>query len=310
MAAKPGTRCIRSLVLIAVLTPATVSAQTDLSGLWRPLLHEDVGHRIDERAAGGPLVGDGAGGPRLGDYTGLPLNDAARLRADSFDPRISAAREHQTILHPGAYWIFPPGGMRLSTIVDDASQRATALVIYRAGVPGSTTRTIWLDGRDRPPEFAAHTWQGFSTGRWMGEVLVVETTHLKAGFIRRNGVPVSDRATVTEHLVRHGAYITVTRIVQDPVYLEEPSVASSSWIIDPTLRIAASPAGEIVDEVPGQGRAFVPHFLPGANPVLREFAAKSGLPAAATRGGPETQYPEYQRTLKDLIAAQANRGTR
>jgi hypothetical protein len=284
-------------VLAAMIAPGGAQAQTDLSGQWRPLLHEDLGHRIDEAAAGGPGVGSGAGGPRIGDYTGLPLNDAARLRADSFDPRISAASEHQLILHPGAYWIYPPGGLRISTIIGEATQAILALVIYRAGVPGSTTRTIWMDGRPHPPTYAAHTWQGFSTGRWNGDMLDVETTHLKAGWLRRNGVPASDEATITEHLVRHGAYLTLTRIVDDPIYLEEPFVASSSWAFDPTLRIVAPPAGVIIEEVPGQSRAFVPHHLPGANDALPEFASRFGLPFAATRGGSETMYPEYQRTL-------------
>jgi hypothetical protein len=37
----------------------------------------------------------------------------------------------------------------------------------------------------------------------------------------------------------------------------------------------------------------VPNHLPGANPFLREFAAKFNLPLEPTRGGAETMYPEY-----------------
>ena len=47
-------------------------------------------------------------------------------------------------------------------------------------------RTIWMDGRDHPPDYVPHTWQGFSTGKWEGDVLTVTTTHLKTGWIRRN----------------------------------------------------------------------------------------------------------------------------
>src|SRR5688572_1957503 len=71
-------------------------AQIDLAGQWRPLLHEDIGHRLDEAAAAPGI--SGAGGPWIGDYTGLPINDAARFKAESWDPRIDSAREHQTIL--------------------------------------------------------------------------------------------------------------------------------------------------------------------------------------------------------------------
>jgi hypothetical protein len=303
MGARRHSRRAGVLVLLAtVAVPGAVQAQIDLSGQWRSLLHEDVGHRIDERGAGGPGVGDGAGGPQLGDYTGLPLNDAGRLKADSFDPRINSAREHQTILHPAAYWIHAPGTLRITPLIDSTTQATLALTIYRAGVPGSTVRTIWMDGRPHPPAFAAHTWQGFSTGTWIGNALIVETTHLKAGWLRRNGVPASDAATLTEYIVRHGAYLTITRIVNDEVYLEEPSVASTSWTLDLTARIVAPPTPEIVDEVPGQSRAFVPHFLPGANSTLRQYARRFGLPLEATRGGKATLYPEYQRTLKTAPA--------
>ena len=65
-------------------------------------------------------------------------------------------------------------------------------------------REIWMDGRPHPPDFDPHTWQGFSTGRWEGSVLVVDTTHLKAGWMRRNGLPLSDRAKMTERFFRHG----------------------------------------------------------------------------------------------------------
>ena len=47
--------------------------------------------------------------------------------------------------------------------------------------------TIWMDGRPHPPQNALHTWSGFSTGEWDGDVLVVTTTHLKEAYIRRIG---------------------------------------------------------------------------------------------------------------------------
>jgi hypothetical protein len=291
-----GCRIRRVALFFVVVTIGASGrglAQIDLAGQWRPLLHEDIGHRLDEAAAAPGI--SGAGGPWIGDYTGLPINDAARYKAESWDPRIDSAREHQTVLQPGAYWAFSPGGLRISHIIDPAAQRSIGLHIYRAGLAGSTSRVIWLDGREPPPASAAHTWQGFSTGTWNGNTLVVTTTHLKAGFIRRNGVPASDRATLTEYFARHGTYLTLTRIVDDPIYLDEPFVTSVSWVNDPQMRLPASPPGVIADEIPGQHRAFVPHYLPGENAGVKEFADKVGLPIDATRGGAETAYPEYYR---------------
>jgi hypothetical protein len=298
-----GRLVVLSFVVVVAL-PRIARAQVDLSGEWRPLFHEDVGHRIDDPNAGGPGTPAGAGGPHIGDYTGLPINDAARLKADSWDPRINEATEHQTIVHPGAYWIWGAGGMRIRTIVDDDTQAVVAIEILRAAPPGASVRVVWMDGRSAPPSFAAHTWWGFSTGEWTGGVLTVRTTHMKAGWIRRNGVPASDEATMTEYFAKHGQYLTLTRILDDPVYLEEPLITTLTWLLDSGQQLVAR-RPEIVS-FPDQPDVFVPHYLFGANPFLHETADKYGLPFEATRGGSETTYPEYARKL----AARAKTGTR
>jgi hypothetical protein len=48
---------------------------------------------------------------------------------------------------------------------------------------------------------------------------------------------------------------------------------------------------------------WVPHFLPGENPFLEEFAAKVGLPVEPTRGGAQTMYPEYAQKVKGMPIA-------
>ena len=71
------------LVLVtATLSSGRASAQTDFSGEWAGTLHEDLPHRND--ALGG--------GPEIGDYTGLPINQAARLKADSWDASVNSLR--------------------------------------------------------------------------------------------------------------------------------------------------------------------------------------------------------------------------
>jgi glyoxylase-like metal-dependent hydrolase (beta-lactamase superfamily II) len=146
-----------------------------------------------------------------------------------------------------------------------------------------------MDGRPHPPEYAAHTWQGFSTGKWDGDILTVTTTHLKIGWIRRNGIPRSDRATLTEHWIRHGDRLTLVSIVNDPVYLTEPFIRSTDFVSDPHQQIDPYPC-EVVTEVP-RAKGEVPNFLPGTNPFLSEFATKHAIPEKAARGGAETMYP-------------------
>jgi hypothetical protein len=288
---------ILSLCLtVLALAGGRASAQTDFSGEWAGRIHEDITHRND--ALGG--------GPEIGDYSGLPINAAARFRAESWDASINSLREHQTIVAPAAYWARGGGDMRISKVTDELTERLLAFKIYRAGAGGSTTRMIWLDGRAHPPPYAVHTWMGFSTGTWEGSMLTVRTTHMKAGWIQRNGVPASDQATLTEHIVRHGDMLTIISVVNDEVYLEEPLMRSTTWVLTPTQQITAVP-NEIVDEIANGRDGFVPHFLPGANDQLHFFTDKFGLPAEAVRGGKETTYPEFQLTLKQLKATRGKK---
>src|SRR5215472_10826323 len=161
-------------------------AQIDPSGEWAPRFHEDNPERL--------------AGPDIGDYLGLPINDAARLRADSWDASLLTLPEFQCRPHPSDY------GTRHSNVrvwkdVDAATQETIAYRSHREWQ--AQERTIWMDGRPHPPEYAAHTWQGFSTGKWEGPLLTITTTHLKESYIRRNGVPRSENATVVEHWFRH-----------------------------------------------------------------------------------------------------------
>jgi hypothetical protein len=149
-----------------------------------------------------------------------------------------------------------------------------------------------MDGRPHPPEYAAHTWGGFATGKWEGDMLTVTVTHLKESYVRRNGIPRSDLATVTEHWLRHGDYLTAVIITTDPVYLTEPFIRSSDYRLNVRQQIPPYPC-EVVDEVE-RPRGAVPHHLPGTNKDISEFPARYNVPAEAARGGAETMYPEYR----------------
>jgi hypothetical protein len=157
-----------------------------------------------------------------------------------------------------------------------------------------------MDGRPHPPEWEKHTWQGFSTGKYEGDILTVYTTHIKSEWTRRNGIPNSEFTTMIEHWVRHGNIATIVTVVTDPVYLSEPLVKSTDF------RLNERPAGgwlwpcEYVDEVAGQKQGYVPHYLPGKSPFYGEFAAKYGIPVEATRGGAETMLPDYFWKIRNL----------
>ena len=126
-------------------------------------------------------------------------------------------------------------------------------------------------------------------------MLTITTTHLKTNYIRRNGIPRSDKALSTEHWVRHGEILTVITVVDDPAFLEEPLVRSQNWTLDPGQELPAFYC-ETAAEVPAPVGA-VPHHLPGSNTFLTEVADWYGLPREATRGGKETLYPEFRKKM-------------
>ena len=118
-------------------------------------------------------------------------------------------------------------------------------------------RTIWLDGRPHPPEEAPHTWMGFSTGEWQGRVLTVDTTHIKQGWHRRNGVPMSAKATMTEYFFRHGNVLTQLSITEDPIFLvraagqdHEPAAGRQRHPISTRRGCSARPTTKCRDAIP------------------------------------------------------------
>lgn len=256
------------------------SAQIDFSGIWAPVMHEDAVERV--------------AGPDIGDFLGLPINEAGRLRGETWDASILTMEEHTCKPHPSTYGFRGVGNLRITANYDPSTFALTKIDTHIQWM--EQRREIWMDGRPHPPDFDPHTWQGFSTGRWEGNVLVVETTHLKAGWMRRNGLALSDRARMTERFFRHGDILTHTYIIEDPVYLSEPLIKTNGFRLTTQTTLQPYPCQPAVEVERDPGD--VPHHLPGRNPYLAEFAEKFNLPLEATLGGAHTALPEFAKTLQ------------
>ena len=266
---------------------ASRGQELDLSGIWANRVHEDWVER--------------APGPYIGDYTGLPINDEARAVADAYQVSMQNMPERQCILYTSQYIVMGPQSLRIEAQRDPISGAIVAFTM--TGTVDRPPRTIWMDGREHPSKNAAHTASGFSTGRWEGTMLVARTTHLKTGLVWRNGVPHSDQATMDEYFVRHGSVLTVTMILDDPIYFEEPFIRSAGFELDPLTRVLPEPCEPQV-EIP-RAAGEVPHYLPGENPYLTEYAKMYNLPQEAVRGGAATMYPEYGKKLRATYNAPA-----
>ncbi|PCJ39290.1 MAG: hypothetical protein COA71_14315 [SAR86 cluster bacterium] len=153
-----------------------------------------------------------------------------------------------------------------------------------------------MDGRDHPSETAPHTWGGFSTGEFVGDTLVVHTTHLKSGWIRRNGLALTDEATLDElfFLNQEGTLLTHVSIVTDSNYLTEPFVRTNGfeWLTRAEMGPYPCRSAVELDRPVGE----IPHWMMNSEEALvgrEEFAERWDIPVEAGRGGAHTALPEY-----------------
>src|SRR5258708_30082555 len=161
-----------------LLAGATVFAQMDFSGEWAPVQDED-----------------NTGNPYTGEFLGIPMSRSASLRAQAWNAALYTLPEWQCRPHGAMYISRGPVQVRIWKEVDLVSREITA---YHAEWLRSIDNPYYMDGRARPSESAAHTWGGFSTATFEGDMLKINTTHLKEDYYRRNGVPSSANATPTQ----------------------------------------------------------------------------------------------------------------
>jgi hypothetical protein len=209
---------------------ARVSAPVDFTGYWVSIVNEDWRWRM-------------VTAPR-GDFPGIPLNPAGQAAAMAWDPDTD-----------GSCLAFGAGGLlRMPTRLRISWDDNDTLRIETDN--GIQTRLLHFDPATPP---GARSLQGYSVARWRrtlpasnpfgisppvappaapGGGLDVETTNLEAAWLRRNGVPYSEQASITEHFDRFpgpdgSEWLIVTTIVDDPVYLAAPFITSSQFRQEP-----------------------------------------------------------------------------
>jgi hypothetical protein len=275
------TRKATLAVLLLMLTlPGTAAyAQFDLVGSWAARNTEDISRDSY------PV-----------DYVGLPLNDEGRTRALAYNESQLAMIERQCEGWPQFYFVQGPFGLRIWSDTEPVKGTTTSYTI--GAWEDRAPMTIWMDGRPHPSEYAEHTRGGFTTGRWEGNTLVAYTTHMKAGFLRKNGPPSSDRATMTSRFYRHGDILTVLTVIEDPIYLAEPHIISKSFqlSVNPILPVGPPCVTTFEGRPPGES---VPHYVPEKNPFVDEMTKRFHIPPDAVLGRPETLYPEYRKKIKE-----------
>ena len=219
-------------VLLAQKTPRD-AAPEDLTGNWVSIVSEDYRWRMVT-----PLRGDSAS---------VPLNLEARKIVNAWDPAIDEAAGLQCKSYGAPAVMRVPGRLRISWADDSTLKIETDA--------GTQTRLFHFGGQ--PPATATASWQGHSAARWEpgpgrgarpglgvatggteSRSLEVGTTQLRAGYLRKNGVPYSEKATVQEFYDAFKEptgeeWFTVTTIVTDPTYLAGPFITTTDFRKEP-----------------------------------------------------------------------------
>ena len=173
--------CGCAFALFATVSSAPAYAQasfdtpyqtTDFSGEWTEIANE-IGATAE-----------------LYDYSGLPYNAAGRMRADTGDISDWSIPEFVCRPHPGIYNWYYAGGIRITKEIDPISRE---LVAYHVQFLRGLDRPNYMDGRPHPSAYAPHTWAGFSTAKYEGNTLIIETTHMKESYIRANTAMFSEK---------------------------------------------------------------------------------------------------------------------
>ena len=198
------------------------SAPIDLTGYWVAVVNEDWRYRMVT--------------PAKGDYRGVPITSEALKIVNAWDPRADEAAGDQCKSYGAAAIMRVPGRIHI-TWQDDNTLRLDT---------DAGTQTRLFHFAAVPAAAGKPDWQGHSVARWerpggrgnpagvrTGSLNVV-TTNMRAGYLRKNGVPYSENARVTENvdvapLPNNGQLLVVTTTVDDPRYLTQSFIVSSHF---------------------------------------------------------------------------------
>ena len=199
-------------------TPKAISP-VDLTGYWVAIVTEDWRFRMVT--------------PAKGDYASVPISAEGKRVADAWDPAKDEAAGEQCRAYGAPAVMRVPGRLHILWEDDNTLRIDTDA--------GKQTRLFHFSGQAGPE---APQWQGFSLAKWdipggargpnRGGSLKVVTTHIKPGYLRKNGIPYSADAVLTEYYSRTmepngDSWLIVTTIVNDPKYLTQPFITSTHF---------------------------------------------------------------------------------
>jgi hypothetical protein len=208
--------CAAAQPAVSAAGTAKSSAAVDLTGYWVAFVTEDWRFRMIT--------------PPRGDYRAVPMTAEARKIADTWDPVADEASGNPCKAYGAAAIMRVPARFHI-TWQDDNTLRVDSDAGMQTRLFHFNSQPLRQSERTSQGE---RTWQGYSTAQWERPSLKVATAKMRAGYLRKNGIPYSENAAVTEYfdmapLPGGGQVLLVTTIVDDPQYLQLPFIVSSQF---------------------------------------------------------------------------------
>jgi len=223
-----GPTALRAQQQGRAASSARDAAPIDLTGYWVSYVTENWRYRMVT--------------PAKGEYRRIPASPAALPIINGWDPAADERAGNQCKSYGAGAIMSVPGRLHITwqdantlRIETDAGTQ-TRLFHFSQGAAAAASSS----------SSGPRSWQGESTATWEpatpagggGGSLRVVTSNLRAGYLRKNGVPYSERANVTEHfdvapLPDGGTLLLVTTTVEDPVYLTGPYIVSPHFKKEP-----------------------------------------------------------------------------
>ena len=223
-------------------TPRTADGKPDFNGVWRAA---PTGQR------GAPPPAQPADAPPLATFRdvganikgGLPLTPWGAEELKKRMARNSKDNPEAHCLPMGIVQFHTQGAPRKFVHTPKL-----LVILYEAS---SGIRQIFIDGRPLPPNNDPQPWfYGYSSARWDGDTLVVETNNLRDdGWLDIIGSPLSDQAKLTERFRR----VSYGRMEID-ITVNDPKAYTKPWTVRHAQEIM--PDGELIEFICAENQRF------------------------------------------------------
>jgi len=238
---------------LAISSVSASAAPPDLSGFWSPPSEQHpVDQQMMDKLPAGTVFIDDAGYVEFPpmEFGGLDVKPDALKRAEEWQPSDALSLQNVCATPSIIYTMQGPFPFEIHQFDD--------VIIFKLEY-FDQARIIFMDGRARPPANAPHSNLGFSTGRWEGDELVVETTHIKASTLTNNGLDHTDDVVFVERfkLSEDGKTLKSTQWFKDDAVLSNTGARFMKWDAKPdsfVLPYSCDPsfATDYQQLVPGQ----------------------------------------------------------